>query len=93
MNSEFIEQHDPNLRYLGLTCLEEILDEKTKVLFAPRIMQKFKQETEYSISQKLIQIMKQIVDVKNHKQILTSLFDKFKSEKSLLSIETILEIE
>lgn len=37
--------------------------------------------------------MKQIVDIKNHKQILTSLFEKFKSEKSLLSIETILEIE
>ena len=37
--------------------------------------------------------MKQIVDTKNHKQILTSLFEKFKKEHCQLAIEIILEIE
>lgn len=47
LSTDFIQQKDPNLRYLGLCSLENVLDEKTKVVFAPMILQKFQTEKEY----------------------------------------------
>ena len=41
LSSDFIEQKDPNLRYLGLCTLETVLDDKTKLMFAPKILLKF----------------------------------------------------
>jgi hypothetical protein len=58
LSSDFIEQSDPNLRYLGLKCLEDVIDDKTKVLFAAKILYKFQTEKEYSIVNKLTQILR-----------------------------------
>ena len=41
LSTDFVEQKDPNLRYLGLCTLETVLDEKTKQLFAPKLLLKF----------------------------------------------------
>ena len=55
---EFVEQPDPNLRFLGLQGLETIIDKKTKILFAPRILLKFQNEKELSIINYLARLLK-----------------------------------
>ena len=78
LNQDFIEQKDPNLRYLGIQILEQILnDSKIKSIFSARIFEKFKIEKEYSIQSKLISIMQMIIDVNNYQPIFLSLFSKF----------------
>lgn len=74
---EFVEQPDPNLRFLGLQGLETIIDKNSKIVFAPRILQKFQSEKELSIINYLARLLKQIIDRQNYKQILACLFDKF----------------
>lgn len=59
---EFVEQPDPNLRLLGLQALESIIDKKTRIVFAPRILQKFQNEKEYSIINYLARLLKKIID-------------------------------
>lgn len=88
-----MEQPDPNLRILGLQALETIIDKKTKIVFAPRILQKFQSEREYSIINYLARLLKQIIDKQNYKHILACLFDKFKKQSNLVALETLLEIE
>lgn len=88
-----MEQPDPNLRLLGLQALETIIDKKTKIVFAPRILQKFQSEKEYSIIDYLARLLKQIIDRQNYKHILACLFDKFRKQGNLIALETLLEIE
>jgi hypothetical protein len=90
---EFVEQPDPNLRLLGLQALETIIDKKSKIVFAPRILQKFQSEKEYSIINYLARLLKQIIDRQNYKHILSCLFDKFQNQGNLVALETLLEIE
>lgn len=73
--------------------METIIDKKTKIVFAPRILQKFQNEKEYSIINYLARLLKQIIDRQNYKHILSCLFDKFQKQGNLVALETLLEIE
>lgn len=73
--------------------METIVDKKTKIVFAPRILQKFQSEKEYSIINYLARLLKQIIDRQNYKHILSCLFDKFQKQGNLVALETLLEIE
>jgi hypothetical protein len=55
-------------------------------------MELFKVEREPSILNKLVELMKIIIDLQNYEYILTSLFDRFKVDQNLQVIRTILEI-
>jgi len=55
-------------------------------------MELFKVEKEPSILNKLVELMKIIIDLQNYEYILTSLFDRFKVDQNLQVIRTILEI-
>ena len=69
------------------------MNDETKLVFAPKILLKFQQEKEFSIINKLIELFKIIIDAKNYKHILNCLLDKFKKQKNVIALDTLLEIE
>jgi hypothetical protein len=58
--------------------LSSVIDDSNKAQIGPKIMELFKVEKEPSILNKLVELMKIIIDLQNYEYILTSLFDRFK---------------
>ena len=90
LQKDYLDQSDPNLRYLGLQTLENFIEIDTEL--AVKLIKMFEYERESSIIDKLVELMKSIINETNFKQILLSLFEKFKKQQNLLAIETLLEI-
>ena len=62
LNKDFLEMSDPNLRFLGFQMLSSVIDDSNKAQIGPKIMELFKVEKEPSILNKLVELMKIIID-------------------------------
>lgn len=76
-----------------MQLLETILTESNKHSYDAKVMELLKVEKEFTIIDKLVQLMKQIVSETNYERILVSLFDKFKNQQNIIAIDTIFQIE
>ena len=67
-----------------MQLLEEVIDQKSKAFFGPKILEYFKTEKEVSILNKLVKLMRIIIDEDNFEHILNCLFNKFKKQQNLV---------
>jgi len=79
LETQFLEQRDPNLRYLGLKQLNGLLNNSDIVSnYSPKLVKMLKNELESSIIDSLVGMMHKIIQKDNSELILISLFEKFK---------------
>ena len=75
LDKEFLNQEDPNLRYIGLQTLSsDIKPEIVSGLFGKKLIALLQQEKEQSMLNLIITIMQKTINSSNYELILTSLF-------------------
>lgn len=93
LDQEYLSSQDPNLKYLGLSIVQDHFPEElVRVHLGKKLLIFVKEEQDTQIQECLFKIMLKLVSLQNYEWVIKCLFHQFRSTQNLKAIRAIIEL-
>lgn len=94
LDEEYLSSQDPNLKYLGLSIVQEHFPEElVRLHLGKKLLIFVKEEQDTQIQECLFKIMLKLVSLQNYEWVIKCLFHQFRTTQNLKAIRAIIELQ